>query len=130
MPVGAKLTHAIALSDDMPSFADTEGGAVYIERIDPRVSEVARIAPPGKVYGLAYDARRRRLYITSTQSDTVRVVDVANPGASRTLTDLPTVQQPNSVAVEPNSGTLVVTGSDPDGSSAIQIIAPDLLPPT
>ena len=79
-PVGAKLTHAIALSDDMAAFADTEGGAVYIERIDPRVSEVARIAAPGKPYGLAYDARRRRLYITLTESNTVRVVDIANPG--------------------------------------------------
>jgi len=128
-PVGVKLTHAIALSGDLAAFADTDGGAVYIERIDPQVSEVAKIDAPGKPYGLAFDARRHRLYITLTESNTVRVVDVANPADSQTLADLPAIQQPNSVAVEPNSGTLLVTGSNPDGGGGLQIIGPDLLPP-
>jgi DNA-binding beta-propeller fold protein YncE len=128
-PVGTKLTHAIPLSGQLAAFADTDGGAVYIERIDPHVNQLARIDAPGKPYGLAYDAVRQRLYITLTEPNTVRVVDVANPSASRTLADLPTVRQPNSVAVEPNSGTLLVTGSDPDGGSSVQIIGPDLLPP-
>jgi YD repeat-containing protein len=128
-PVGTKLTHAVSLSGDLAAFADTDGGAVYLERIDPRVTEVARIDAPGKPYGLAYDARQQRLYITLTESNSVRVVDIADPTASRTLTDLATVQQPNSVAVEPNSGALLVTGSNPDGSSSVQIIGPELLPP-
>ncbi|AKK29085.1 hypothetical protein [Mycobacterium sp. EPa45] len=129
-PVGTKLTHAISLSGDLAAFADTDGGAVYVERIDPGVRQVARIDAPGKPYGLAYDARRHRLYITLTERNAVRVVDVANPAASRALTDLATVRQPNSVAVEPNSGAVLVTGSDPDGSSSVQIIGPELLPPS
>ena len=35
-PVGVKLTHTIALSDDLAAFADTDGGAVFIEHVDPR----------------------------------------------------------------------------------------------
>jgi len=128
-PVGTKLTHAISLSGALAAFADTDGGAVYVERIDPHVSQVARIDAPGKPYGLAYDAARHRLYITLTERNAIRVVDVANPEAGRTLADLPTVRQPNSVAVEPNSGTVLVTGSDAGGNSTIQIIGPDLLPP-
>jgi len=128
-PVGTKLTHAISLSGELAAFADTDGGAVYVERIDPHVSQVARIDAPGKPYGLAYDAARHRLYITLTERNAIRVVDVANPEAGRTLADLPTVRQPNSVAVEPNSGTVLVTGSDAGGNSTIQIIGPDLLPP-
>jgi YD repeat-containing protein len=129
-PVGTKLTHAISLSGELAAFADTDGGAVYIERIDPHVSQVARIDAPGKPYGLAYDAARHRLYITLTERNAVRVVDIANPSASRKLADLATVRQPNSVAVEPNSGTVLVTGSDPGGGSSVQIIGPDLLPPS
>ncbi|WP_396927103.1 YncE family protein [Mycolicibacterium sp.] len=128
-PVGTKLTHAISLTGDLAAFADTDGGAVYLERIDPQVSQVAKIDAPGKPYGLAYDAARHRLYITLTERNALRVVDVADPGASRMLTDLPTVRQPNSVAVEPNSGTVLVTGSDAGGSSSVQIIGPELLPP-
>lgn len=128
-PVGTKLTHAISLSGELAAFADTDGGAVYIERIDPRVSQVARIDAPGKPYGLAYDAARHRLYITLTERNVIRVVDVADPEAGRTLSDLPTVRQPNSVAVEPKSGSVLVTGSDGGGNSAVQIISPDLLPP-
>ena len=54
--VGTKLTHAVGLSDDLAAFADTDGGAVLIERINPEITEVARIEAPGKPYGLAYDA--------------------------------------------------------------------------
>ena len=127
-PVGTKLTHAISLTGDLAAFADTDGGAVYLERINPQVSQVARIDAPGKPYGLAYDPARHRLYITLTERNALRVVDVTNPAASRTLTDLSTVRQPNSVAVEPNSGTVLVTGSDAGGSSSVQIIGPELLP--
>lgn len=127
-PVGAKLTHAVSLSGDLAAFADTDGGAVYLERVDPKVTEVARIEAPGKPYGLAYDARRHRLFITLTERNAVRVVDIEDPAASRILADVATVRQPNSVAVEPNSGAIVVTASDGGGSSSVQIIGPDLLP--
>jgi YD repeat-containing protein len=129
-PVGTKLTHAISLSGDLAAFADTDGGAVLIERVDPQVTEVARIDAPGKPYGLAYDAERRRLYVTLTASNVVRVIDIADPQASRVLVDIPSVQQPNSVAADTRSGAILVTGSNPDGSSSVQIIGPELLPPT
>lgn len=127
-PVGTKLTHAVALSGNLAAFADTDGGGVFIERIDPQITEVARIDAPGKPYGLAYDSQRRRLYVTLTESNQVRVIDVADPRASRVLGDLPTVQQSNSVAADPRSGAVLVTGSNPDGSGSIQIIPPALLP--
>ena len=100
----AKLTHAVTMSGDLAAFADTDGGAVFIERVDPQLGRVARIDAPGKPYGLAYDA-------------------------ARVLGDVPTVRQPNSVAVEALSGSVLVTASDPDGSSSVQIITSDLLPP-
>jgi YD repeat-containing protein len=127
-PVGVKLTHAIGLSDDLAAFADTDGGAVFIEHIDPQVSQVARIDAPGNPYGLAYDGLRHRLYVTLTASNVLRVIDVSDPAKPRTLGGVPTVQQPNSVAVDPRSGAVLVTGSTPGRASSLQIIAPDLLP--
>jgi hypothetical protein len=126
--VGVKLTHAVGLSDELAAFADTDGGAVLVERIDPSVTQVAKIDAPGKPYGLAYDAVRHRLFATLTATNLVRVVDLTDPATPRTLGDVPTVQQPNSVTVDPRSGGVLVTGSDPDGASSLQIVTPDLLP--
>jgi hypothetical protein len=124
--VGTKLTHAVALSDHLAAFADTDGDAVLIERIDPQVTEVARVHAPGKPYGLAYDPRRRLLFVTLTATNKLQVIGLSDATKPRLLGVLPTVQQPNSIAVEPRSGSVLITGSNPRGS--LQIITADLLP--
>ncbi|MDQ1203128.1 hypothetical protein [Rhodococcus sp. SORGH_AS_0303] len=124
-PLGTKLTHATSLGPDLAAFADTDGGAVYLERITPDISEVARIDAPGNPYGLAYDADRKLLLITLTESNILRVVDVAEPASPRIVVDLPTVRQANSVAVDPRTGNVLVTGSDPGADSSLQIIPAD-----
>jgi YD repeat-containing protein len=128
-PVGVKLTHAVALFGDLAAFADTDGGAVFVERIDPQLGQVARINAPGKPYGLAYDAAHRRLYVTLTALNLLRLIDLSDVLKPRVVGDVPTVRQPNSVAVDPLSGNVLVTGSDPGGAGGLQIITPDLLPP-
>jgi len=124
--IGTKLTHAVGLSDEIAAFADTDGDAVLIERIDPEITEVSRIEAPGKPYGLAYDAQRRYLYVTLTANNQLQVVDMSDAAAPRIIGVVPTVQQPNSVAVDPRSGSVLITGSAPKGT--LQIITPDLLP--
>ncbi|MCT7658476.1 hypothetical protein [Mycobacterium deserti] len=124
--IGTKLTHAIGLSGGLAAFADTDGDAVLIERIDPQVTEVARIESPGKPYGLAFDPQRGLLHVTLTATNQLQVIDLSEAASPRLLGVLPTVQQPNSVAVNPRSGAVLVTGSGPRGS--LQIISPDLLP--
>ena len=124
--VGTKLTHAIGLADEIAAFADTDGDTVLIERIDPEITEVAKIEAPGKPYGLAYDSRRRRLYVTLTATNQLQVVDMSDTAAPRVISVVPTVQQPNSVAVDPRSGAVLITGSVPEGT--LQIVTPDLLP--
>jgi DNA-binding beta-propeller fold protein YncE len=127
-PVGVRLTHAVAISDDLAAFADTDGGAILVERVEPQLSQVARIDAPGKPYGLAFDAARRRLYVTLTATNSMRLIDVSDAMQPRILGDVPTVQQPNSVAVDPRSGDVLVTGSDPDGASGLQIVTAAELP--
>ena len=127
-PVGLKLTHAVSLSGDLAAFADTEGGAVLVERVNPQVSQVTKIDAPGKPYGLAYDAAGSRLFVTLTASNVLRVIDVSDVVRPRTLGDLPTIRQPNSVAVDPRSGAVLVTGSGASGEGGVQIITADLVP--
>ena len=127
-PVGMKLTHAVSMSGDLAAFADTDGGAVLVERVDPQLAQAAKIDAPGKPYGLAYDATRHRLYVTLTAANLLRLIDVSDATKPRILGDVPTVRQPNSVAVDPRSGNALVTGSDPGGDSGLQIMTANLLP--
>lgn len=134
--LGALLTHAITLAPagaldgtgpqrGVVAFADTSGGAVELERITPQVRDVGRVAAPGRPYGLAYDDARKLLYVTLTATNRLRVIDVAEPARPRVLADLPTVRQPNSVAVDPRSGTVVVTGGV---DNVLQLIPRPALP--
>ncbi|MCJ0977825.1 hypothetical protein MTX35_08930 [Rhodococcus sp. ARC_M12] len=129
-PIGVKLTHAVTVNQTVAGFADTDGGTVLLASVDPDgdIRQIASIDAPGNPYGLAVDPERRLLFVTLTASNVLRVVDVSDPAAPRTLGDVPTVTQANSVAVDPRTGDVVVTGSDPGASSSIQIITRAELP--
>lgn len=127
-PVGTKLTHAVSLRGDEVAFADTDGGAVLIERITPAVRDVARIDAPARPYGLAFDTARNLLFVTLTESNLLRVVDVTDSAAPKILGDVATVRQPNSVAVRQGSGSVLISGSGSGPDSALQIVPADLLP--
>lgn len=129
-PIGVKLTHAVTVNQTVAAFADTDGGAVLLAAVDDAggIRQIASIDAPGNPYGLAVDLERRLLFVTLTASNVLRVVDVSDPAAPRTLGDVPTVTQANSVAVDPRTGDVLVTGSDPGASSSIQIITRAELP--
>lgn len=135
-PVGKQLTHTIALAPagvadgsgttaGVVAVADTMGGAVYLERITPQVQQVARIDAPGRPYGLGYDAAHQLLFVTLTASNLLRVIDVADPAKPKVLGDLPTVQQPNSVSVDPRTGMVLVAGN---ADGLLQMIPASALP--
>lgn len=126
--IGVRLTHVAATENDQVAVADTDGGEVLIEQIGPDITDVARVPAPGKPYGLAYDAARHRLYVTLTASNLLRVVDLTDVANPRILADLPTARQPNSVAVDPKSGSVLVTAGGQGAESGLQIISEDLLP--
>jgi len=74
---------------------------------------------------LAYDAAHQLLFATLTASNLLRVIDVADPAQPKVLGDVPTVRQPNSVAVDPRTGMVVVAGN---AEGMLQLIPPAALP--
>jgi hypothetical protein len=129
-PIGVKLTHAVTVNETTAGFADTDGGTVLLASVDAAgsIRQTASVEAPGNPYGLAVDRDRALLFVTLTASNLLRVVDVSDVSAPRILGDVPTVTQANSVAVDPRTGDVLVTGSDPGATSSIQIIPRAELP--
>jgi DNA-binding beta-propeller fold protein YncE len=99
---------------------DTRGGAVLLYAPPPRAAQVQRLALPGQPYGVAYDPVRDRLWVTVTATNEVVGIDLSG-SEPRETTRLPTVQQPNTVAVDAKTGRLFITGTTP---GVVEVVDP------
>lgn len=118
LPAGAGPTHVVADRRGHLVVIDTRGDAVLRYELSPQPRQIGRIDLPGTPYGVAYDPVRDRLWVTLTARNEVVGLDLAaDPPVIATR--LPTVRQPNTVAVDSGTGRLFVTGTD-DG--VLQII--------
>jgi DNA-binding beta-propeller fold protein YncE len=107
-PAGVGPSHIVA-AGDTAYVADTQGDRVLVFHIGAHPRLVATARAPGTPYGLAIDARRRRLWVTLTATNEIVEFSLAGPRPRRVAT-YATVRQPNSVAVEPGSGDVFVAG--------------------
>jgi DNA-binding beta-propeller fold protein YncE len=108
-PAGAGPTHVVADRHGRFIVADTRGDAIRVFTALPTPREVASTAQRGAPYGIAYDAVRDRLWVTS--SGTNEVVGYDMTGASpREIVRFATVQNPYTVGVDPVTGRLFVAG--------------------
>jgi DNA-binding beta-propeller fold protein YncE len=105
---GEGPTHVISLGDSVV-VSDTDGGALLRYRLGPRPALIGRTEVGGAPYGLAFDPRRRLVWVTLTASNRIEVLRVSGDRLVR-LGGYPTVRQPNSVAVDPRLGTAFVAG--------------------
>ena len=117
---GEGPTHVRAGAENRFYVTDTRGDAVLIYDARPGPERLERVPLPGSPYGIAIDPRRDQLWVTLTAEQ--RVVQFALEGQSlREIARYPTVRQPNTVAVDPASGRVFVTGKT-DGQ--LQILDP------
>jgi DNA-binding beta-propeller fold protein YncE len=120
LEAGEGPTHVEAGPENRFYVADTRGDAVLIYEAGPRPGQIGRIPASGSPYGIAVDSRRKHLWVTLTAEQ--RVVQYALQGRTlREIARYPTVHQPNTVAVDPVSGRVFVTGKT-DGQ--LQILEP------
>jgi DNA-binding beta-propeller fold protein YncE len=117
---GVGPTHVVAEPEGCYYVVDTQGDAVLvIDRRGSALRHIRRINVPGSPYGVALDAPADRLWVTQTGRNAVS--EYALNGARPVLVRrLPTIRQPNSVAVDARSGRAYVAGR----AGELQIIEP------
>jgi DNA-binding beta-propeller fold protein YncE len=108
LDVGLGPTHVVARGSRL-FVVDTRGGALIEVHTRPLVVH-RRTHLGGAPYGVAFDPVRRRFWVTLTAEN--RLAELTD---RRLLRTFPTVRQPNSVAVDPDSGRVFVA-SRSDGT--------------
>jgi YD repeat-containing protein len=128
VPAGDGPTHAVPLGGDRLLVADTRGNALLVYSLGGTPREIGRIPQPGSPYGLAVDLERGAVYVALSATNQVLRYRIApgagpdDPGLTGVGDPLPTVQQPNSIGVDPRDGRLFIGSSAAPGS--VQIVAP------
>lgn len=120
LPAGAGPTHVVADKRGHLAVIDTRGGAVLLYQLQPTLRQIGRVELPGTPYGVAYDSNRDRLWVTLTALNEVIGLNLS-AGQPVLASPLPTVRQPNTVAVDPTTGRLYVTGT---ADGVVEIIEP------
>ncbi|MGH4024351.1 MAG: YncE family protein [Pseudonocardiaceae bacterium] len=110
LPAGSGPSHVRTLSEGLVAVADTRGNAVLVYDLRGQPRQVSRVAVPGRAYGLATDPERGRAYVTLANTNQVVALQLEPDGSLRTTGTLPTVRQPNSVAYDPKTDTVLVAG--------------------
>ncbi|HEY6761178.1 MAG TPA: hypothetical protein VI318_16900 [Baekduia sp.] len=105
-PAGRRPT-GIATFGDLVFVSDSDGDAVLAYSTRPRLHPVARIPVGGAPYALAVDPLRRDLYVTQPARNRLTTISIARFAA---VSSLPTVRQPDAVAVDSATGTIAVAG--------------------
>lgn len=119
-PAGTGPTHVIGDRHGRMIVTDTRGDIIRVFMPQPAPQEVATVEQVGGPYGIAYDPTRDRLWVTSTGTNEVVGYDMAD-ATPREVQRLPTVQNPNTLGVDANTGRLFIAGV-PGG--VVQIVDP------
>jgi hypothetical protein len=101
---------------------DTQGDALLVFRVRPKLELVRRVFLPRGPYAVALDTTKLRLWVTLTGTN--EVVELPANGRPRPLRHFPTVRQPNAVAVDSRTHRVFVVGR-----RQLQLLDPGPLPP-
>ncbi len=116
---GEGPTHVVTDARDRLLVADTRGDAVLVAAADP-LAVVETYTIPGTPYGVAHDDAAQVLWVTLTARN--EVVGLSTAGERLTeVARFPTVRQPNTVAVDPDSGRVFVASR---ATGELQLIDP------
>ncbi|MFC4851908.1 YncE family protein [Actinophytocola glycyrrhizae] len=115
---GQGATNAVTDRFGRVLVTDTRGGALLAFSLDPLLMR-QNYPVAGAPYAIAYDAERDLAWVTLTERNEVVGYDVAGEEPEEKYR-FPTVSQPNTVAVDPRTGRVMVASGTGDG---IQVIA-------
>lgn len=118
---GEGPTHVAAGPEGGLYVADTRGGALLTYETEPELEQTGRASLPGSPYGIALDPERGELWITLTAENSLVRFDIED-GEPAEIERYPTVRQPNTVAVNPDTGRVYVTGRE---EGELQVLNPE-----
>lgn len=113
-------THLVADRRNRLVVVDTRGDRLLIFATDPALEQVGEVALAGTPYGVTYDPERDRLWVTLTARNQLVGFDLGGD-QPRELARFPTVRQPNTVAVDPDTGRVFVASR---AEGTLQMIDP------
>lgn len=111
LPAGSGPSHVRPLGNGRVAVADTRGNAVLVFDLRGEPRQIGRIKLPGRAYGLATDPARGLVYVTLPNVNQLVSLKVQPDGSLRRITAVPTVRQPNDVALDPTDATAYVAGT-------------------
>lgn len=113
-------THLVADLRNRLVVVDTRGDRILIFATGPALERVGEVPLDGTPYGVAYDPERDRLWVTLTARNQVVGFDLGDE-QPREVARFPTVRQPNTVAVDPDTGRVFVASR---AEGTLQMIDP------
>jgi DNA-binding beta-propeller fold protein YncE len=116
---GQGATNAVTDRFGRVLVTDTRGGALLAFSVNPLIMR-QNYPVPGAPYAIAYDRERDIAWVTLTRTNEVVGYDVAGEQPKEKYR-FPTVSQPNTVAVDPSSGRVMVASGTGDGIQVISI---------
>jgi DNA-binding beta-propeller fold protein YncE len=116
---GQGATNAVTDRFGRVLVTDTRGGALLAFSVDPLLMR-QNYPVPGAPYAIAYDRERDIAWVTLTRTNEVVGYDVAGEQPKEKYR-FPTVSQPNTVAVDPSSGRVIVASGTGDGIQVISV---------
>jgi DNA-binding beta-propeller fold protein YncE len=119
-PAGAGPTHVVAGEGGLAYVIDTAGDGLLVFDTRGELRILRRYPLLGAPYGVAVDLRNGRLWVTLTERN--QVVELATSARPHELATYPSVRQPNTVAVDPGSRRVYVTGKV---EGVLQLLDPD-----
>lgn len=115
---GQGATNAVADNFGRVLVVDTRRDSLLAFSADP-VTRRQLFPVPSGPYGIAYDRKHHLAWVSSTADNEVVAYDVAG-GEPVEKRRVPTVRQPDTVAVNPQNGTVIVASAAGKGIQVVQ----------
>jgi len=116
---GQGATNAVTDRYGRVLVTDTRGGALLAFSLDPLLLR-QNYPVPGAPYAIAYDRERDLAWVTLTETNEVVGYDIAGEQPEEKYR-FPSVAQPDTVAVDPSSGRVIVASGTGKGIQVISI---------
>lgn len=119
LPAGAGPSHVVPVGGSRVAVCDVRGRAVLTYDLAGTPRALGRAAVPGRAFWLAADPATATVYAALPNTNLVAKVHVGADGAPTLVSTVPTVRQPVSMDLDPDSGTLYIGGY---ADSTLQIV--------